>query len=363
MAKGDVRNERIEFVDATTGAHIIQLTSYPSPSVTLFYANTNFTPDSRTLMLLCQRSASRDAPWDLWSVRSDGSELRQMTDQPGAGGFVIHPAGDRVLFHRDGALWQIGMESLEETRLCEIGSVQPCGLGFVSPDGRYYFTASYTPGNAGPDGQRRPVVFRIRTDGSEVYRFEPPASEPWTLHSVSPGGHGLLAIAKTEQGKEYRLLDYEFRVLAIYTRSHDVAHCTFLGKTRELQGCGLPPDHALVRLGPGEETPRTIASGPYFWHSAATLDGEWIIADTNWPDVGLQLVHVPTGRYGALCFPRSSQGHPQWTHPHPQFSPDGSCVLFTSDRTGIPQAYLARIPDQLREDIRSGRLTVASRRL
>lgn len=111
----------------------------------------------------------------------------------------------------------------------------------------------------------------------------------------------------------------------------------------------------------GEERPSRIASGPYFWHSGSSLDGEWIVADTNWPDVGLQLVHVPTGRFGPLCFPRSSEGHPQWSHPHPQFSRDAACVLFNSDATGVPQVYLARVPAELRERIVSGELSVTDR--
>jgi hypothetical protein len=74
-------------------------------------------------------------------------------------------------------------------------------------------------------------------------------------------------------------------------------------------------------------------------------------------------VHVPTGRYRPLCYPRSSQGHPQWTHPHPQFSPDGSMVLFNSDRTGICQIYLAFLPDDLRERVRTGQLSVQERRV
>jgi oligogalacturonide lyase len=30
---------------------------------------------------------------------------------------------------------------------------------------------------------------------------------------------------------------------------------------------------------------------------------------------------------------------PQHTHPHPSFSPDGSRVVFTSDRSGVAQLY------------------------
>ncbi|MBM3494452.1 MAG: hypothetical protein FJX72_09070 [Armatimonadetes bacterium] len=362
MAKGYRTNERVEWTDARTGVRVIQLTSYPTPAMCLFYAATNFTPDSATLILTCQRAACRTAPWDLWSVNADGSDLRQMTDSDGCGGFALAPDGKAVYFHRDGAVWRIDMEDLTEERVAGLAPGAGGGHGFMSPDGAYYFTASQTPGNSGLVRGAVPTVYRVRTDGTEVVAHVPEQSDPWTLHSASPGGHGLLAIATSERGKEYRLLGHDFAVAGIYTRTHDFAHSTFLGRTAEIQGCALPPDRALLRLAVGEETPRNVATGPYFWHSASTLDGEWIVADTNWPDVGLQLVHVPTGRFGTLCHPRSSEGHPQWSHPHPQFSPDGRCVLFNSDATGVPQAYLARIPDELRERIVSGRLTVEERR-
>jgi len=363
MAKDYVTNERIEYTDAVTGARSIQLTSYPTPATSLFYANTNFTPDSSRLIVLCQRAADRFAPWDLWSVRADGSELRQMTDTDGCGGFVLSPDGEAVFFHRQGAVWRVEMDTLAEERVAEFGGPGQAGHGFISPDGLYYFTARYTPGNSGHvAGGRPPIIYRVRTDGSEVMRREPPDAEPWVLHSVSPGGHGVLAIATTARGKEYCLLDYDFNVRGVYTHTHDFAHSTFLGRTPEMQGCGLPPEHALFRIAPGEETPRRVTSGPYFWHSGSSLDGEWIVADTNWPDAGLQLVHVPTGRFAALCMPHSSEGHPQWSHPHPQFSPDALSVLFTSDATGIPQVYLARVSQELRERIIKGELSVASRR-
>jgi hypothetical protein len=37
---------------------------------------------------------------------------------------------------------------------------------------------------------------------------------------------------------------------------------------------------------------------------------------------------------------------PQWTHPHPSFSPDEQMVVFTSDRGGHPQVYVAEIPEE-----------------
>ena len=39
---------------------------------------------------------------------------------------------------------------------------------------------------------------------------------------------------------------------------------------------------------------------------------------------------------------------PQWTHPHPSFSPDETMAAFASDRTGHTQVYVAEIPEALR---------------
>ena len=37
---------------------------------------------------------------------------------------------------------------------------------------------------------------------------------------------------------------------------------------------------------------------------------------------------------------------PQWSHPHPSFSPDGQRVAFTSDMTGRPQVYVVDVPGE-----------------
>ncbi len=34
---------------------------------------------------------------------------------------------------------------------------------------------------------------------------------------------------------------------------------------------------------------------------------------------------------------------PQWTHPHPSFSSDERRVTFASDRTRLPQVYVAEL--------------------
>ena len=152
---------------------------------------------------------------------------------------------------------------------------------------------------------------------------------------------------------DFWLMDYDGANEKFFTRNA-FAHSSWLGKTGKLQGCARFPSRAVLVATCGQEHPQLLVQGPYFWHSASTLDGEWIISDTNWPDEGLQLINVSTRRFRTLCYPLSSEGHPQWTHPHPSFSPDGELVLFNSDRTGVAQIYLATIPGEMREELNQG---------
>ena len=44
-----------------------------------------------------------------------------------------------------------------------------------------------------------------------------------------------------------------------------------------------------------------------------------------------------------VIFPTDTVYGPQWTHPHPSFSPDETKVVFASDRSGHPQVYVVEI--------------------
>jgi len=93
--------------------------------------------------------------------------------------------------------------------------------------------------------------------------------------------------------------------------------------------------------------------------------GTLMVADTKFPDIGIQLFNPldGSGEPRFLCLSDSTNvgdhweiDHcpyddgpvevyaPQHTHPHPNFSPDGSRIVFTSDRTGHSQLYEVEVP-------------------
>jgi hypothetical protein len=117
------------------------------------------------------------------------------------------------------------------------------------------------------------------------------------------------------------------------------------------------------------------------WHITPNRAGTAVLCDTNHPDRGLFLISVAGGALRPVCLSESSnQGSqwktsryalkedfqraqsearsgalswmevatdtvygPQWTHPHPSFSPDESRVVFASDRTGHTQVYVVEL--------------------
>jgi hypothetical protein len=51
-------------------------------------------------------------------------------------------------------------------------------------------------------------------------------------------------------------------------------------------------------------------------------------------------------RKGALSWmemPADTVYGPQWTHPHPSFSPDEKLAAYTSDVSGYPQVYVVEL--------------------
>lgn len=372
MMKFPLNCERIEMSDPTTGIRITQITSYPSPSVHMPYDWPSVTPDNQRFILMCQRSSSRMAPYDVFRCDADGIGLVQLTEMPETAG---HPALSLTL---DGkalyAIWRdehilrsIDMESGEITDLVSLARhARPTfGVqGIRQPaSGDYVFVSYVSYANGGAYALRvdlksgdvtvcddiaiaacdhatgRLIILKnfmqlgteMRADGSRVYTNTNP--EPMTYCSVDESGGDEKHIAPVGM----------------------FAHSTTLGKLGCIQGPSQPPNRCIWIAEP-EKEPWKLVEGPYFWHAGPSWDGEWILSDTNWPDEGLKLVHVPTRRFRTLCHAHGSQGHAQSGHAHPALSQDGRLGIFTSDRTGTTQVYVARITDEFRESIRAGEL-------
>ena len=371
MLRTPYASERIQKFDPTTGIKVIQLTSYPLPSAHFRYYTSSVTPDNQRVVFFCQRFAGRDAPWDIFRCDTDGLNLFQLTewgDKHSDGGYygrgpaVMSLDGATVYVIFNDVLHAVDVETGESRDLCSLEKFHPEGtkFGAIYPfrDEKLYVIRRGDPVITLCVDQKTGEVSELDLGGNVMGCFHDEGRIVVQRGTVKWGTTGHRAGAREVKNVGAQLSiwsvdqnggDEQFISGQIY------AHATPLGRKSAFQGCGLPPNRCIWLAENGQE-PRKLCEGPYFWHSGASMDGEWIIADTNWPDQGLQLIHVPTGNFRTLCHPGASLDHIEYGHPHPSLSHDGRIAVFRSDRTNISQVYVALITDEFRESVIAGDL-------
>ena len=336
-------SERIYRTDPRSGVTVVRVTSHPRPSFNMYFEHNHFTPDCRTVIFTRLRDLAAGAPTDVYRVDVDGTNMAQLTDEQGVYGIALSRDGGYVYYLHNTTLKRVAMDTFELEEVLHVPDAQPGGVGAAgqSGDGRHLFCTMGVGEEIG--------LFRLATDGSGAELL---CRAPRLCHVSCDPGHGVVSFAATINGRgRLYVIDGEGGEPREFPMQR-FAHCSWLGRSGRMQGCLLPPGRAIMSMAEGDERPEPIVAGPYFWHSGASLDGEWIVADTNWPDEGLMLVHVPTRSFTLLCDSRAADGDSSGGHPEPAISPDGTVVIFTSNATGMPQVYLALVPAEMREALR-----------
>ncbi|TBL72416.1 PD40 domain-containing protein [Paenibacillus thalictri] len=349
--------ERRFFRDTRTGVEGVQLTSIPGIHIKLYFHVNAFTPDSRTLVFQSFSAMGRDAKVDLFKVNVDGLGLTQLTDAAEAGSPVVSPDGQWLYYMCQGELRRVSMTTYEEHSIGYIEGVRPStGLSAntagstinasMSADGAVYFTDATLK-----SGRR--AILRYTTDGkmaSVIYE-----SDDITHTQCEPSEAKVIAFQHRpdEKHRNIWLINEDGSNLRPLDLPYGNGHWMWLGQTKRIISNLEKRCNGISVMGERDEKPELLATGEHFWHAASSRDGEWIVSDTSWPDNGIQLIHTGTRKYKPLCYPESSNSHPQWSHPHPSFSPDASYVVYNSDRTGMAQMYIVRVPEELKEELRN----------
>ncbi len=372
MLRTPFASERIQRVDPLTGIKVIQITSYPTPSLPLEYQWPSIAPDGYRLVFMSQRTADRVAPWDLFLCDTDGLNLFQLTKRDESK-FPAHfnklnaplpilSLDGRTLY----VIWN-GYPVLYAVDL-ENGSIEDvCSIESVCPQGTIFQHIRISAA-----GDRLYVVFRSPSIGTVRVDLETGESTKleldgflWAcmakerriivLKNTATEGDALpdyISFARASGERTLWSLDEDGADPRFHSPDR-FSHASMLGGSDCIQGCGLSPDRSIWFAQEGEP-PRKLCNGPYFWHSGPSWDGEWIVAGTNWPDEGLKLIHAPTGHFRTLCHAGATQEHVRAGHPHPGLSHDGRIAVFASDRTGVAQVYVAFITDEFRESVIAG---------
>jgi len=173
-------------------------------------------------------------------------------------------------------------------------------------------------------------------------------------NSCDERGAGLFSIAS--DGSDRR----DFPVAMPFTPGTTGHECWIGDSERVLVTLAAPYDDGVrcgnvLEVSHEAEKPRVVFDSPHIWnHISASRCGGYFVTDCyQLPDVPIMVGSIATGKTKVLCESKTSGGGAQYSHAHPYMTSDNRYVVFNSDRTGLPQVYIASIPDGFLESLNS----------
>ena len=359
-----------DYQDPTTGVPVRQLTNYKGHSHHLYFTNPGWYDRQRKLLF----GSDRDNRTNLFSLDLETGVITQLTDlkpvePPREIDFLaacVNPIRDEAYFWYDRQIIALDLMLLESRTLWEMPEGFVPSMLNCTADGRYVC-----------DGIFEDLSDRIRV----YYKFGYVGfRETWETHPLSR----IVAIATDGSGAETAWEEQTWigHVNTSPAQPHLLTFChegPWDNVDNRIWGFDLMTRNAwMIRPREGQER-----VGHEYWHA----DGVSIGYHGSWPDsqkffgrvryddtdrVEVSFPHetghihsndfslivgdggrvVRLWRWNgegfdgprALCEHRSSS-HIQQVHVHPRLSPDGTRVLYTSDRSGYGNLYLAEIPE------------------
>lgn len=353
-----------------SGAQVIQLSSAAYVHTHIYPESPVFTPDSRRFIY--RRFQGLDGPAQVWACDLADLSLAPLTDPGTLSSPSVTPDGTSMVYvavrgEREFEVRRVSLETGEDESIALVaGHRKPYPLSTISPDSRLFVAGVWA--KSGLWGllrvDLRTGVHRVIHEAHDIFnphmQFEPGEGRD-ILVQHNRGGkldeQGVIVDLVGEEGATFYLVDRDGsnkRTLSI-GKPHSApaqGHQCWIGATKRiLSTLGTTEEEAekignLVTIGEGDARPTIIARGHSFGHPNASRDGRFWVSDVT-PSGDIYVGSIRTGRMRLLCRSGSSFGSPQYTHPHPCFSPDAKTVLFNSDRTGLGQIHAARLPDGL----------------
>ena len=366
MAPGSVfPSESRRFTDSATGARLRQVTDHPSIHHHPFFFVPAYDDVIARLIFISHRSGRPE----IYAEDRDSGKLVQLTEREGIGEYSIYPShGGRFVYFTAGASgYRVHTETQREEQLVDLGAIRLRESGMVADamgttalsfDDRYWalrFSADNCANLAVVDTGSGDTDIILERDSIAHLMFCPDDSN--LLYYAGPLKDRVWVINRDGSGNR-----------RLYQRAPGewITHEVWIPGTKELAFVDWPRGIRCIHAETGAERRVTSFNA---WHAICNRKGTMMVADTNFPDIGIQLFN-PLDSIGepiTLCHPGASNegAHwngpfpyedgpikvyaPQHTHPHPSFSPDGKRVVFTSDRTGHAQVYEAEIPEHILE--------------
>ncbi|HUT33915.1 MAG TPA: oligogalacturonate lyase family protein [Planctomycetota bacterium] len=370
MPKGRIWPSEAKVVqDPASGIEIRQLTDYLGHSHHLYFTNPGWYAGGRRLLF----GSDRENRTDLFALDLESGEITQLTDlplvpPPHETSFLstcINPTRDEAYFWYERRILALDLATLELRPLWEAPEGFRRSMLNCTADGRFVcagvfedlsnrFRIDYLRGYVGfretwaSNPLSRIVQAAVDGSGAEVAWEE----RYWIGHvNTSPTQPHLLTFC--HEGP-WDKVDNRMWCLDLRTRKawplreregqEAVGHEYWLADGLHIAYHGRWPDgrkcFGRIRF---DNTDRTEVSFPHETGHMHSNDFDLLVGDGS-PYVRLWRWNGSGFDGPRILAEHRSSMHIQKTHVHPRFSPDGSHVVYTSDRSGYGNVYLAPVP-------------------
>ena len=371
MTPGKVyASESTTQVDAKTGVTVRQITNHQSIHHHPFFIIPAYDDAMNRLIFVSHRTGQPE----IFAEDRAGGKLVQLTQRDGLGEYSVYPShdGQYVYYTAGTGGYRVNTATFQEEQLVDFGEITLREAGMVA-DAMGTTALSF-------DDRWWAIRFGINNEAciavvdTHTGAYEVILQRDTVAHMMfCPDDSNLLYYAGPLTDRVWVINRDGTSNRRLYERKTGewITHETWLAGTKELAFVDWPNGIRAVHADNGQE--RQVASFNA-WHAISSQDGSLMVADTNNPDIGIQLFN-PLNSVGepiTLCYPEATNEGKHWhgpfpyengpikvhapqhTHPHPSFSPDNRYIVYTSDRTGFAQVYEAEIPDSILERIQNG---------